>query len=187
VTEDCFRGVAIFDHTRTRRDLGWLRARYGDSPQFESREFRIERIWEQSQAMTCGVYVLDPAGSGIVGFPVTIAWFGTSQDAVTRDQGWVDVPLWGGNYNVGAGAKGGMSIVAKDGSFSYTGIGWPDATNHDHLNLDLRRLAAPLPPEPEPPEPGEPGEPVDSGLITATKADLTAIQMLAERALRRLP
>jgi hypothetical protein len=48
-------------------------------------------------------------------------------------------------------------------------------------------LAAPLPPEPEPPEPGEPGEPVDSGLITATKADLTAIQMLAERALRRLP
>jgi hypothetical protein len=180
---DCFSGVPIFDHTRTRRDLTWLRSRYGDSPQFSGPGWKIERVWEQSGPMTCGMYVLDPAGSALVGFPCVIAWFGTSQNAPTRDMGWIDVPLWGGNYNPSAGAKGGMSIAAADGSFSYVGIGWPDATNHDHLNLDIRKLA--VTPPPDPIEPGEP-EIGDAYDLDSVRSDLRAIQAFATRSLRLL-
>lgn len=171
---DCFQGVPIFDHTGQRRDLAWLRGRYGQSPQFTANGWEVTRVWEQSQAMTCGVMVADEGGGALLGYDCVIGWFSVSIEAETRDQGWIDVPINGGQYNASAGATGPMFIRAKDGSWSYTGIGWPYATNHDHLNLDLRRRPGGQPP----PGGGGPVDPGDAAAIDAAQERIRQAQAL---------
>jgi hypothetical protein len=163
---DCFLGVPIQSHDLQRQNLTWLRGRYGQSPQFADRGWTLLRVWEQSATMTCGIRFYDKDGKPLVGYPVTIGWFDHTQGAVTQlkevvendvlvEFGWVDVPIDGGQYNASSGQVGGMFIKAVDGSFAYTGIGWPYRTNHDHLNLDIRQgTSSQLPVEP-PPETAE--------------------------------
>jgi hypothetical protein len=62
-----------------------------------------------------------------------------------------------------------MWIRTVDGSLSYEGIGWRDATNHGHLNLDVRRGRAVIPITP----PG-PVDPPVSGDLAALKLYIDA-------------
>lgn len=161
-------------HDGTAGDIGWLRGKYGVSPQLARAGWTLVRVWEQSQAMTAGVQLLDTAGAPIVGHAVEIGWPGQVIPAFTRSEGWVDVPLSGANYDPATGA-GPMFIRAADGSFVYTGIGWPDLSNHDHLNLVLMQGTAPTPgPEPDIP-------------IALIRADLLLARDAIDRALGRLP
>lgn len=138
-----FVGVPIISHDGQARDVAWLRRKYGDSPQVVLRPpWALVRVEEQSAAMTCGIRVLDENGHGIDGLEFEIGWPGTVIRTATRQGGWVDVPLHGANYTPGEG-RGPMFIRRPDGSIEYTGIGWPNLTNHDHLNLVIQKGGSP--------------------------------------------
>lgn len=160
---DCFDSVPILSHDLKDQTLAWLRGRYGDSPQvaLDRSKWRVGLVWEQSAAMSCGVRLLDEDGDPVVDFPVIIGWGSTEIPTKTNGSGWTDVPINGGNYS--PPNKGPMFIRAVDGSWSYTGIGWRDATNHDHLNLNIVRgsyTPPPVTPPPTVPPVVPPSEPV---------------------------
>lgn len=175
---DCFEGVPIRSQDQQPRDLAWLRSRFGSSPQVVADGWRIVEVWEQDGAMSCGVKFLDEQGNGIEGMDVLIGWADVSVPAQTRDGGWVDVPIAGGDYNNSYGT-GPMFIRTPDGRFAYTGIGWVRGTNHSHLNLTVQRGGAPLPPTDPPPTPGVP--------IALIRADLLLARDAIDLALGRLP
>lgn len=173
---DCFANVPITSHDLKDKTVAWLRDRYGDSPQvvLDGSKWRVGLVWEQSAAMSCGVKLLDEHGDAIVDFPVVIGWPGVTIDTKTNGDGWVDVPTNGGNYS--PPNKGPMFIRAADGSWNYTGIGWRDATNHDHLNLNIVRGAFTPPTEPVPPVvPPPPGSPY----VGMNEQDLLGLRALA--------
>lgn len=126
------------------RTWAWERFQAGFSLQFDDTVWAPQRTWEAEGAMSCGIRFLDAEGRGIDGLAVHVGWPGVSVGATTHDGGWVDVPTAGGNY--AGGQAGPMWIRLDDGTLRYDGIGWRDATNHAHLNLDVRRGAAPTPP-----------------------------------------
>ena len=180
---DCFANVPIASHDLKDKTLAWLRDRYGDSPQvaLDGSQWRVSLVWEQSAAMSCGVKLLDENGAAIIGFPVIIGWGDTSIPTRTNGEGWVDVPTNGGNYS--PPNKGPMFIRAADGSWSYTGIGWRDATNHDHLNLNIVRGSY-TPPVVTPPTPGNPYVGMNKQDVLALRANMVVSRDKADDAIR---
>lgn len=173
---DCFTGIPITSHDLQRRDVAWLRGRYGDSPQldWDTTRWKPVAVWEQSAAMTCGVRLLDKHGNPIADFPVVIGWPGIEIQAKTNGTGWVDVPINGGNYS--PPNTGPMFIRAADRSWEYTGIGWVNGTNHDHLNVTIQESdGTSTTPTPEPPvTPPAPGVGINRADVLAIRANLVA-------------
>lgn len=181
---DCFANVPIISHDLKDQSLTWLRMRYGQSPQvtLDASRWRVALVWEQSAAMTCGVRLLDEHGDFIPGFPVVIGWPGVAIGTKTNGEGWVDVPINGGNYSPLA-SKGPMFIEAEDGSWKYTGIGWLNATNHDHLCLNIQRANGTVPPPPPPP-PGNPYAGMSKADVLALRALLVTSRDTADQGVR---
>lgn len=175
---DCFEGVPIKSQDQQPRDLVWLRTRFGLSPQVVLDGWRIVEVWEQDGAMSCGVQFLAENGDPLVDLPVIIGWYDTQIPARTRDRGWVDVPIAGGDYSNTFGT-GPMFIRTPDGRFAYTGIGWVRGTNHSHINLIVQRGHTAPPPPPPPPNPGVP--------LELLRADLEQARAAIVQALGRLP
>jgi hypothetical protein len=149
----------IVDQTIAGRSAQWAKDRFqnGFTLSFDDQRWIPVRAWEQDGAMSCGIRFFDEDGNVIPGLDVTIGWPGVTLPAKTNGDGWVDVPINGGNYP--GGSAGPMFIHVNGGSLSYDGLGWRDATNHSHLNLDVKRGkftgTGPLPPtQPDPPPTG---------------------------------
>jgi hypothetical protein len=161
----------VVDQTGKQQSAQWAwnRFREGFTLQFETSVWSPQRTWEAEGAMSCGITFRDAANQPVVGMDVAIGWPGVSIDAKTDGNGWIDVPTSGGNY--AGGAAGPMWIQTKDGTLRYEGIGWRDATNHAHLNLDVKRGSGSAPPV-DPPTNPPPGDP----------AKMTYIRQKAEQA-----
>ncbi len=186
---DCFTGIPITSHDLQRKDVTWLRGRYGDSPQldWDTTRWKPVAVWEQSAAMSCGVRLLDKHGSPIADFPVIIGWPGVEIPTNTNGDGWVDVPINGGNYS--PPGTGPMFIRAADRSWEYTGIGWPNATNHDHLNLTVQEsdgtsATEPPPPPVTPPPPGNPYAGMSKQDVLALRALMVVSRDKSDEAIR---
>jgi hypothetical protein len=178
----------VVDQTLAARTKSWAKLRYqnGFTLTFDDRLWSPLRTWEAEGAMSCGIKFLDENGQPIVGLPMHIGWGTVDIPTKTNSDGWVDVPISNGNYP--GGSQGPMWIRTEDGTLQYSGIGWRDATNHGHLNLDVRRSLAgtthpPIDPPIDPPSPPDGGDEVDVALIEAQLKEIERAVAAIRRAI----
>lgn len=177
---DSFAGVPVKDARGQTRDLPWLRERHGDAPRVSGHGWRPVEVVETSGPMSAGVWLEDEFGDPIADYPVWVGGPWGQVPAKTDGTGRVTAPTDGSYYNRDWGATQVNFIAAQDESFRYDGIGWVHGTNHDAVNVRLRKgNSGPVTPPPVTPLP--PIEPPTGDTVPVPRAVLRQLVAILQQ------
>jgi len=167
--------VQILDSEGAEQDWNWLTAKYGlvDHRFSATAQYELVKLQELEGPSSMTVTVLDEKGNPKQGVDVCFSWqdapanlaFGWDGKAVigtTNETGSVGFGLGPGAF-YSINEKGPHSVWIKGvGVSDYIGgLGWPEGSNHRHLEPTFRKIGTTPEPDPDPePEP-EPLPPTD--------------------------